>query len=477
MTSTQAWSQIDESLDAELNAVTGPPTKNAKNSFQPTNTLKSITLKDILEEGLRLNPSELVRQFDRELLDLGWRDTYDSFWFPNLQLTFNTDKYQRIDKWRTGNSGNTRPTNDTADGSIGLELGDYTLFNWGIDYLDYLSSRNTFFRAKKSLDEQRRNLKLDLIAQYFELHLAKAKLLNATEQLRHFTFVYRMTREKASLKKVSRQEYYQARTEYIKAQKLYQEAKIASQVADEKFAYFIGDQLATNYNIRDRLTFKPLKMELENSLILAHNNAPHNLDAKTTLENAQRDYEKSLKEDLPLPKFTVDLGTYKHSFDKNGWDGGYNTIDDSKNLELVASINATWTIVGDGGFLNSRKRATSLVQKHKSERLYFDAKREVESSIRQQYKIIQFLEKQFEISKSQKEAATKNYDIQLQTYLNGQNRFNDLKDAVVDLNTADNQFIEVQYYHLKNKIMLAKTVGLDDFPGESFEDLAVTEVR
>ena len=441
-------------------------------AFEPKDHSRSLSLKGALEEGLRNNPDERVRDYDRELLNLSWTDTYEDFWYPNVSLFMRTDNTQGIDKWKTGNSGNTSPTTHTATGSMGLELGDYTLFNWGKDYLDYLSNRESYKRNKKIFDEARRELKHSIITQYFKNLLAKRKVQITKEQLRHASFIYRLGREKANLRKISKQEYYQARTEFLRAQNEHQKAKVDAEVEDEAFAYLLGDQLNTTYRLTDSLIYTKIRLPLRDAVRIGLTNAPEVLSAKVQMENGQRSYEKQLKENLPLPKFSVDLGTYTHSFSKDGSSKNYETLTGSKNIELVASINATWTLWGSGGFFNSRTTRSTLVNKQKYQRLYFDAKRNVESEARKIYHQIQTLERLIDITKMQSETSRKNFDVQLEKYMNGRNRFINLKHALEELKTNETYYEESLYSHIEQKIELAKLVGVEDFPGENFENNA-----
>lgn len=444
--------------------------------FSPKDFSRSLTLKEVIDEGLRKNPDEKVRTFDRSLLELGWKDTYEDFWFPKIQLYMNTTTGQRIDKWRTGGDGATDSSGQPT-GSFGLELGEYTLFNWGRDYLDYLNARESFSREKTELNEKRRELKLNIINHYFQLALSKKKLKIMREQLRHATFVYRMGREKASIKKLSRQEYYQARTEYLRAQQEYHEAKLNSELEDEKFALFIGDDLANRYKTRDRLVFKPLRMQLEKSLQKSLERSPMILTAKTAMFNSQRKYQKSLKDDLPLPKLSLNLGTYANNFSKDSFQQRYTTDGNSKNLELKASIDATWTIKGSGGFLNGRKRKMAMINKQRAERVYYDKKRYVETEIRKIHSQILSLERRHEIAQSKFKNAQKSFENHLQNYLKGRIKFDDFKDALINQKDSEVQLHEIKYLHLYSKIHLAQLVGVEGFPGENFEEIARTEVR
>ena len=219
----------------------------------------------------------------------------------------------------------------------------------GKDYLTYLNSRQDYLRSRRHLDEQRRDLKHDLIQRYFDLVIEKRKVELFGDYFRQTSFVYRFVRERAAKKKTSSAAYYRARTTYLAAQKRYQESLVQNELADEQFALFLGDDLGTNYRQKDRLKFIPMRLPLLDAIQLSLANAPKLLTAKKDLENAGRNYELALKENLPLPKFSVKLGGYTSSFSKDGQTTRYETYPESKNIELV------------GRFLKSRSLCLSYI--------------------------------------------------------------------------------------------------------------------
>ena len=110
-----------------------------KKVYEPKGESRALSLKEVLEEGLRKNPEERVRDFDRQLLQLSWEDTYQSFWYPQLRLRLGTNQDQRIGRLYRGDRQGSSPTSSSPSGFFGLEFEDYTIFNWGKDYLTYLN--------------------------------------------------------------------------------------------------------------------------------------------------------------------------------------------------------------------------------------------------------------------------------------------------------------------------------------------------
>ena len=54
-------------------------------------------------------------------------------------------------------------------GGLALDFGEYTVFNWGKDYLAYLNNKQNFKRGLQDLTESDRQLKFDIITSYSNL--------------------------------------------------------------------------------------------------------------------------------------------------------------------------------------------------------------------------------------------------------------------------------------------------------------------
>ena len=67
----------------------------------------------------------------------------------------------------------------------------------------------------------------------------------------------------------------------------------------------------------------------------------------------------------------------------------------------------------------------------------------------------------------------KAFDTILENYLNGKTKYYDFHLILDELTTTKILFEQTKLQHLKEKLNLAKISGLEDFPGENFEQLAV----
>jgi outer membrane protein TolC len=432
---------------------------------------KTLHLNDVLEQGLRSNLEQEIRKYQGEILDLSWKDSWEEFWLPQVSVSFTTNEH-RLGTLISGGD-TTQKRSSSPDGTLSLDFGDYTIFNWGKDYLQYLNTKETYKRSKEVLKESSRNLKHDLIENYFKLYFIKEVERIKKDQLRHASFIYRLNREKISLKKTTKEDYYLSRAEYLRAQNEYHDAKNDVQIQNEVIARLINDEVGTKYLLRDSLKYKVINTSLKEAIHLAKRTNPRSLTANTSVENAKRSYELALKENLPLPKISLKLGAYDYRFNSSTNSTTYSTGPGNSDVDIVASINATWSITGKGGLFNDRSTRTSMLAKH----IAFTNKglvhREIEADIKSRYFTVTSIQNQINILDARIPTLQKTFDTVLENYMNKRTRYINFKNTLIELTQAQIYLEQNKYLHLVNKVELARTIGVEDFPGENFESLAV----
>lgn len=442
----------------------------SKDRFDKKEQYRPLSLREAIDQGLRKNYGQQERQLQGTLLDIQWEDVRDSFWLPHVTLSLVSAEH-RVARLKNGNqigsSYAKRP-----DGALALELGEYTLFNWGKDYLSYLNDKTTIMRSKDNLKEQKRDLKHEIIIKYFEVNFYQNFVNYRREYLRHSSFIYRLAREKVSIKKIGREEYYQARSLYLAAQSAYQEALNLKSTADEALALLVNDSAGIRFLLKDDLDYIKLKSSFDEILNFSEEKNTSVKDATTAVENAQRSHELVLKENLPLPKFSLNLGAYTHSFGRNQSQTNYETYPGNSNLEVVATLNATWSITGPGGLFNGRKNQAAAINKYIAFNQLAEAKHQARSQANSYFANIRYYEDQMTVLDARNSNLEKTFDHILESYLNRKVTFWDFRHALEEKIQTEIFTDQVKYEHLKNKVLLAQNMGLDDYPGENFERLA-----
>lgn len=433
---------------------------------------RSLDLRSVLEEGFRRNPFQQIREQQKEQIELLKTDLLQKFWLPTVSMELQSSN-QKVDRFRES-SQNTpgMGAQQAPTGSLGIVIDEYTLFNWGRDYLQYQNDKQTLNRSNQQLVEARRRLKFSLISQYFNMIRVKAIKGIFQEQLRQTSFIHRLSREKLQLRKIRAQEYYQTRSEYLRAQTEYQQILYEVGIQEEELANLLGDEYRGAYRSVEQLKYVSVNTSMDEAMKYSQEQSVDYRNAKLAYDNASRTYEKTLKDNLPLPKFSFNLGTYRTGFDPDGTSWNYQTTPGNRNIELVAAIDMKWTLLGEGGFFNSRQNQQTFLDKRITEINFFNTRRALEVRIRTIYRTLRYLEQKVEIAQFQHKNAQKNYDSVLDNYIGGKASYSDIKLAIDNLVNSFSNSENVKYDHLLKKLELAEFMGLEDFPGENFESLA-----
>lgn len=444
---------------------------NSSSSVQDlSNVAKGISLNDAIEEGLRNNNQEVLRKYEFQLNELTYKDAYQDFYFPKLSLSMYTLDDHFVENVYRDPIKNEESA-QSPFGVVGLGFQDYTLFNWGKDYLNYLNSEESYERKKQELKEERRELRFNIIVNYFNLSRLGEITRAYKKQLSHTSFIYRLAKEKLSLKKINSQEFLQAKAEFLNAHTMYQNSLYDYYNQQQKLADILGDELESTYRPTDRLKFANMTIDKAVALKYVLKNRPLILDAKTNVNNAKRSYQRTLKDNLPLPKLSLKLGTYQKSFSESGQTDSFNTFNDSNNVEVAATVNMTWTIFGSGGFFNGRVTERAYYQKRIAEINLKETFRKSKVANNMVYSRIQYLEKRHRAATAQLDNAKKVFDKAIDNYISGKTKFGDIRDVLQVLIDSSIEIENVKFEHLNEKVSYAAVMGLDDFPGARFEGL------
>jgi outer membrane protein TolC len=124
-------------------------------------------------------------------------------------------------------------------------------------------------------------------------------------------------------------------------------------------------------------------------------------------------------------------------------------------------------------YLIPAKTSSLILTNRITEVNFFNTRRELDVKVRTIYKNLRFLEQKVEIAQFQHKNAQSNYDSVLDNYMGGKATYADIKFAIDNLVISHINTENVKYEHLLKKLELADFMGLEDFPGENFEALAV----
>jgi hypothetical protein len=103
------------------------------------------------------------------------------------------------------------------------------------------------------------------------------------------------------------------------------------------------------------------------------------------------------------------------------------------------------------------------------------AKHCAESDVRSNYHGLEQLQNEMKVLNARTVSLQKMFDTALEDYLNKKGQFQDFRQSLIEMTETDILYEFTKFRHLTEKVNLVNTMGLEDFPGENFEDLAVKE--
>ena len=452
------------------NHVLSSSLKSKKSLFSYRENYKKITLQEAVSQGLLSNQDEKIREYREDILDIDYKNNHDQFWWPSLKIEATTLPH-RIGSLSTSENDSTR-SDKFPKGSLGFSIDNYTLFNWGKDYLEFLNKKEDYHRSKQKIKEERRELEHDIIVNYFKLLTLKKVAKIGKKNLRFFSFIYRFNRERLSLKKIKNQEFLESRGHYLEAQEFFQNSFHKARLGDQSLAELLNDSPGTKYILKSKLIFKKLQTPLEESLKLSLELNSKIKDAKVSLKNTHRNYEKTLREILPLPKISLNLGTYKYFFGRNESVFRYEAEEGNSNIDVVATLNASWTILGEGGFFNQRTLKKSTLNQNLAYKKLQKEKISLKRKIGSLYYRLLFLQKMIPLLQSQVKNLDKTFSETLENYRDGKTTLIQFKNALQGLTKSQIKLETFLFEHLQKKFILATEMGVDFIPGENISLLS-----
>ena len=104
--------------------------------------VKPLSIGGAIQQGIQQNHDQINRQFQKDIIEIDWKDQWSAFWLPDINLSLSITPHRIAQLRRTSALVGSRARN--TGGQFSLNLGEYSLFNWGKDYLGYLNTKQTY---------------------------------------------------------------------------------------------------------------------------------------------------------------------------------------------------------------------------------------------------------------------------------------------------------------------------------------------
>ncbi len=348
-----------------------------------------------------------------------------------------------------------------------LALGQYTLFNFGKDRDNYEKAKLSVERNRQTMKEAERQVRFDVTSKFYELKTKQDLLDISKRTVTSAKAVVDLIRSRIAVGKAKENDLSSAEVDLLTAQNQFLGDETVYIQTLWALNTILGDGINHKYLVKAKIDFKKMKLTMEEALKIFQLNSPAMRDAKASLEGARIDYRLAQKNSLPLPTVTfsgITLG-YAMGNTKSTQIRDTTGASTSGNLDVSAGLSFTIPLLGPTGFLGGRTRRAAEIAEEKAEIAMRLASNTTEISVRDIF--TRFAQQEEQIQNAQKiyKDAGKIFESAL-AGLQGSANLNrlDLKDAITQLRTAEQNFTNLVLSHYGLKLQLSSTIGVDEFP-------------
>ena len=356
--------------------------------------------------------------------------------------------------------------------AIGVTVGQYTLFNFFKDQLVYEAARLTWERNQQKLIEKERDIRFQVINEYFKNRTEQEKLEAASRSVEISEAILELVQSKEALGTAKSTDVSSSTVDYLNAKN--QMNSQERNVVNERWALnlLMGESISNKYTLRTDLEYTPLQLELDDATKLFAENSPSARDVKLNVKTSELNLSLVEKTRLPLP--TISISPISIMYGNQYWgDSRTNTASAAGssangNIDFITSVNFTIPLYGPGGFLSKRTVETARITRDNADLAFQQTMMNSLVVIQQGFANIKNQEQAVQLNKDSIQNASKLLEILFSNFSkSGANRL-ELRDAINQARSIEFSYKDAILEHLRLKLLLAQTIGVDHLPGEFF---------
>ncbi|NDD92217.1 TolC family protein [bacterium] len=348
-----------------------------------------------------------------------------------------------------------------------LNLGSYTLFNFGKDRIAYEQARLDWERSQQIYVEQQRAVKFQVVIAYWTLKAAQNKLDASSRSVEVAEAILELQKSRALIGLATQSDVASAKVSYFSEKAIRDGFTTSAKTALWALNPLLGDAIGTEYDLEDELAFLGIKLTEDRVFSTYLETSPSLRTAKRDFRKAETALQLEQLDRLPLPKFTFSGVNVNYN---QGVYGGrsdlYSQSSGDVNLDISASVALTLPLYGSGGFLKYRTIEAARIARDQSELRLRETALKERGTAFQLIQSIRQLEKTVQSNLSNQ----KNSSDVLKSVLAsmGTDRVSrvDIKDAITQVRTSETELSDSLLSHLTSKIELAQLIGVDYLPRE-----------
>ncbi len=440
----------------------------------PPMAVQELTLDIAIKKGNTSNRQLQARRLSFETSKLNYYDAWDQMFMPQITLGVTTNSSYTMGRVPFGTTaasqaGDTSRAHGFPASTLSLNLGQYTLFNFWRDQIVFEEAKLNFDREKERLIETERNVRVQIITQYFRLKTEQDKLDAARRSVSISEAIVNLVKSRIRIGRASDTDLSSSNVDLLNARNQFNNQERSVTTEQRNLNILLGDPIDSVYNLRSELQYVHLSIGYDDALKIYFDNSPTMKDQRLTLKTGDMNLELAEKRRLPLPTVTISGITMSYNSGYYGeTNGPSTTAPTSGNIDIGVSVGLTLPLYGPNGFLNGRDVARARIQRDQNELNYQLVAATDQANITSD--IVQIRQDEENI-KNQIEAFKQTAQVLNNLFAQmGQKEVNrlELRDAITNARSSELDLKDAILSHLSSKLQLMQLIGLDHLPGDPY---------
>jgi outer membrane protein TolC len=434
-----------------------------------------MTIRDALGISINQSSEYQIARYDFEIAKMSYDAGLRRMYFPNFSFMMNLTDTATVHKFPDKHieptsttpdsylSSDTNPTTNRGpfSGRIGFGFSEYVIFNSWIDSIDAKLNEFSFEAKKVAFNSKKRDLRFQIITNYYSLYQALKKEEIAFKDLQFAQAVLRLLKIQKADAKDGESEIQMAELDVTKAEGRLSDAKTNTIPIKTTFLQSLGISEDKDLKLTSEPQYFDLGGEVAEYERLFELYNENYLQSKMDLSASMLDEEKSRREEFPV-KVSLSAITWLQNVGYYESNSGYSTgSSPDGNLNVSLGINVEIPIWNEHGFFNRNKRVEKILRKKTIEERLKVAKMNGILKVRSQYLQLQKQKQDIYTSKNTLLKSSELLTLKMKELLNNPAARLEMKTLLTETKEVELEYYEKVVNYIDLVISFSQTIGQD----------------
>ncbi len=438
---------------------------------------KTLSLNEAVRLAFEHNYDYKSQQLALRQVQIQYDTAWSQLYIPQINLQMQSGSNWTLENVPGTPSGMAgADPNNRARGypasSIGLALGQYTLFNFYRDKIQFEVTQANYDRAQQRFAEFERNLRFQIEGLYADARINQDVLSASLRSVETAKAIYELMVSRKKVGKAGDDDVSSTNSDLLAANGAYEAANASMLGALSSLSSTLNVQFDEGLTLSTPVDFKPVRITPAAALAIFKSTGPTYRDLYTNRLVADLQLELAEKNRMPLPtvSFSGITLSYGNSYGANGNSQYANTGGPSGapagQLNVGVTLNLTLPILGPNGFLGSRTIESTEIGRDLAQISLDKGVRAAQDQIQQAVQQLNALEKNVATQKQIFDNDSKLLVDVFSKMSQGKATRLELRDAIREAFGAEGSYLTQVLGYYKQKLNLALLIGVDALPGE-----------